>query len=46
VPPDVGEKLSTEPTGAEGGFFGSAIAPVTLLILLMLMAMNRRRRYG
>jgi hypothetical protein len=46
VPPDVGEKLSTEPTGADGGFFGSAITPITLLILLMLMAMNLRRRYG
>lgn len=44
IPPQVGEKLSTEPSGSNGGFFGAALAPQTLLILLLLPALRSRRR--
>jgi hypothetical protein len=37
--------ISLTPEGADSGFFGSAIRPVTLLALLGLVAANLRRRY-
>lgn len=44
VPPDPGEKLPGEPSGADGGFFGSGLDPQTLLVLLLIPVLRARRR--
>ncbi len=48
IPPQNEERFSTEPSGADGGFFGSAISPPTALALLALIPAlaARRRRAG
>jgi hypothetical protein len=48
VEPSAGERLSTSPTGADGGFFGLSFDPQTLLALFLLIPMARahRRRVG
>ncbi|MFW2405786.1 MAG: choice-of-anchor D domain-containing protein, partial [Gammaproteobacteria bacterium] len=44
IPPQVGEKLSTEPSGSNGGFFGAAVDLPTLVALLLLIGFSRSRR--
>ena len=44
VEPDVGERLSLSPEGADGGFFGLALSPQSLLGLVMLIPVARAAR--
>jgi len=44
IPPQVGEKLSTEPSGSNGGFFGAAADLPAIAALLLLIGLTRTRR--
>ncbi len=44
IPPEVGERLSTEPSGSDGGLFGASLDPYTTLALAPLIPWLRARR--